>query len=123
MTLFEAMAKYHLKKQEVPGGWLPIFSSFPPCFYCIHCQDIGALDGSGTWTCQAYPQGIPYKILVREDDHSRSLPYDNGYQYESTTWEAWVTPRPGLESGRLICRLDFYGNLKLESLDIESKSE
>ena len=123
MTLFEAMARFHLRKQEIPGGWLPIFAGIPPCFYCIHCQNTGALEGSGNWSCRAYTQGIPYTILMREDDHSKPLPYDNGYHYESTTWEAQVTPRPGLESGILICRLDFYCNLELESPDNKSKSE
>jgi hypothetical protein len=44
----------------------------------------GKQDGSGQWTCRAFPAGIHYVVLVREEDHTKPLPYDNGFQYQPT---------------------------------------
>ena len=66
-------------KGDVPGDYF--HASFPPCFYCIHLLKSGDLAGNG-WTCKAFPDGISYPILMREWDHTKPLPYDNGFQYE-----------------------------------------
>ncbi|MCI8594901.1 MAG: hypothetical protein HFF09_06560 [Oscillospiraceae bacterium] len=45
------------------------------CAWCKH--HIG-----GTFTCKAFPDGIPEEVLAGEADHSKPYPGDHGIQYE-----------------------------------------
>ena len=57
---------------------------YPPCFYCKHIVEIGDQEGEEGWTCNAFPDGIPYRILQRYRDHLSEWPRQEGdYTYES----------------------------------------
>lgn len=44
---------------------------------CIECNHF-----RGALKCDAYPDGIPYEILVGEHDHTEPFKGDNGIQFE-----------------------------------------
>ncbi|MBP9890050.1 MAG: hypothetical protein KBF93_27370 [Leptospiraceae bacterium] len=48
-----------------------------PCVNCIHYDKV-----EGWYNCQAFPNGIPEKIYINENDHTSPYPGDNGIQYE-----------------------------------------
>ena len=74
----------------------------PPCFYCKHLIKAGTQlpDGEG-WTCKAFPDGISYAILSREEDHTKPLPLDNGYQFQVDLYIA----------NDKAYRMDWWGNM------------
>lgn len=47
----------------------------PMCMGCRHLQ-------MGTFTCKAYPEGIPTAILLNSLDHRFPAAGDNGVRYE-----------------------------------------
>jgi len=52
-------------------------------FYSCPCVSCKRLKTDGTKAfCEAFPKGIPEKILDGEDDHKKPFPGDNGVQYK-----------------------------------------
>lgn len=51
---------------------------YPPCDTCKHRSQI--LPG----ICLAFPDGIPYEILVGKNDHKTLVEGDHGVRYEAT---------------------------------------
>lgn len=45
------------------------------CVYCKHKHDTGG-------TCEAFPDGIPEKILLNKSDHTKPYPGDGGVRFE-----------------------------------------
>ena len=57
----------------------------PICYDCIHFHD----DPEATkLTCNAFPKGIPLKILLGKADHRRPIKGDNGLQYQDKATSA-----------------------------------
>lgn len=46
-----------------------------PCVKCAHVDATMA-------TCAAFPSGIPWEILMGQDDHRKPFPGDNGIRFE-----------------------------------------
>jgi hypothetical protein len=81
-------------KGDIPGSFL---LGVPPCLYCKHLLKAGDLEGTG-WTRKAFPDGINYLILMREEDHTNPLPYDNGYRFQVDLFVA---------EDEKVCRMDW----------------
>ena len=73
----------------------------PACFYCKHLIEVGAQQSTEGWTCKAFPKGISYAILSREEDHTKPLPLDNGYQFQVDLYIA----------NDKAYRMDWWGNM------------
>ncbi len=66
--------------------------TFPPhldiCLNCKHyrganyIQTDEEIEGDHVNQCDAFPEEIPYKILIGENKHIKSYPGDHGIQYE-----------------------------------------
>jgi hypothetical protein len=52
----------------------PIFEIVGICHLCMNRTEVH--------TCQAFPDGIPTKILTGEHDHHTPYPGDHGIQYK-----------------------------------------
>lgn len=63
--------------------------SQPICDRCIHKREKGE-------TCDAYPDGIPYEILLSEVDHTKPYKGDHGIQF---------SPRPARDPVELTPRV------------------
>lgn len=50
----------------------------PICWYCRHRV-------AGTWTCAAFPGGIPEAIADGDFDHRADYPGDDGIRFEPRT--------------------------------------
>lgn len=48
---------------------------------CVDCKHL-VTPGSPPPRCLAFPEAIPRIITLEGDDHSESLPGDNGIQFE-----------------------------------------
>ncbi len=67
--------------------------TFPPhpdiCFKCKHyrgdnyIEKKDNLEGDHVNQCDAFPDEIPYEILIGENRHIKSFPGDHGIQFES----------------------------------------
>lgn len=80
------MAKYHPKADEA------LTTLYPPCYYCKHLQTVGQQGAPfENWTCKAFPTGIPYVILAREQDHIH--PWPLRAQTGDYVFESWVYDR------------------------------
>jgi hypothetical protein len=51
----------------------------PLCFSCAHYQGESS---DGTYTCSAYPSGIPDEILTWQWDHHNPAPGDGGITFK-----------------------------------------
>lgn len=56
-----------------------------PAPMCFNCEHMTSMDV--TYTCKAFPQGIPIKILIGEADHTKPYPGDHGIQFEQMPYE------------------------------------
>ncbi len=59
----------------------------PICDTCVH------LHGGATWSCTAFPNGIPDPIFMSEADHHEPYPGDNGVVYTRDPEK----PLPGID--------------------------
>ncbi len=50
------------------------------CFDCIHVD--WTKKGASSLTCDAFPEGIPDKIIYGEADHTKPYPGDHGILFE-----------------------------------------
>jgi hypothetical protein len=50
----------------------------PICMTCKHYH----FDNYASMTCDAYPDGIPEKIIMNEVDHRKPYKNDNGLTYQ-----------------------------------------
>lgn len=50
------------------------------CARCVHFDR--ASQSVGTYRCEAFPRGIPTKILVADHDHREPYPGDRGIRFE-----------------------------------------
>ncbi len=57
---------------------LPRLIREPVCYGCAH--------HFGDRMCEAFPGGIPDKIMSGEDDHTQPFPGDHGIRYEPAPW-------------------------------------
>jgi hypothetical protein len=49
---------------------------------CQMCSHFHGGDGNGNAVCDAFPNGIPIRILIFHFDHSEEFPGDNGIRFE-----------------------------------------
>lgn len=50
---------------------------------CVGCRHFRGFDVSqDSYTCAAFPRGIPIEILTWKVDHTKPYPGDHGIQYE-----------------------------------------
>ena len=52
----------------------------PICLQCRHLTTDRS--GKSDWTCNAFPTGIPEKILTARADHRKPYPGDHGIRFE-----------------------------------------
>lgn len=55
---------------------------YPHCLFCKHFEKGGAP------SCDAFPDGIPERILRNKHDHRKPYPNDNGVTFEPVDDEA-----------------------------------
>lgn len=48
------------------------------CMVCKHAKWVKGV----SYTCAAFPEGIPHNVLNQTLDHRRPIPGDHGVQYE-----------------------------------------
>ena len=57
----------------------PRFTEIPiPCMHCKHLISVGSQFSSEGWTCAAYPDGIRYTILTRQQPHTEVRAFQTG---------------------------------------------
>lgn len=54
----------------------------PYCLSCKHLTSEGAGLSSEAFRCEAFPDGVPMKILTWEVDHREPVEGDQGIQFE-----------------------------------------
>lgn len=59
-----------------------ITSLAPYCLSCIHLTSEGAGLSSEAFRCDAFPDGVPMKILTWDADHREPIAGDDGIQFE-----------------------------------------
>jgi len=59
------------------GQLLAHFGEIPQCDFCKH------IHADNDFTCDAYPDDIPGKIMTNVHDHTKPFPGDHGIGYEA----------------------------------------
>lgn len=59
-----------------------------PCAHCKHLLSSGTQFDDEGWTCEAYPEQIPYRTLTLRDPHNEPTKFQEGaFVYDPVIYE------------------------------------
>lgn len=65
------------------------------CYRCVHLLPNLPDDPPAMWRCEAFPDGIPFKIVAQFIRHNEPIDGDRGILYElNPVYEGWEKRSP-----------------------------